>query len=276
MLKIVIERYYLLAIGRGIEMLLRITDHCKMACNHCFINATPKGKHMEFSTFMNSVKLANKLGAKVLLLSGGEPTDNPNFIKFLNFATLNFSGIITVISHGAYIEDKELCDKYFGDFPKVQYQITNDKRYYPKRLNRIRAGNVERKYKNVMFCWEIGGEIFPQGRARKHMKITEINAKVLGPRCFNLRSFIHHPMIPDISHAIQQLEKAGKFCTPSVNINGSIAMGESNQCQETMNIKDSIFDLTEKVKNSNCNDCGMLSKLSETHHRAINFKCEGV
>lgn len=253
-------------------MLLRITDHCMMACNHCFINATPKGKHMDFKVVMQSVTLANKLGVKALLISGGEPTDHPNYFDIIDYVKFNYSGQVIVISHGLFIDDKEYREKVFGQYKDVMFQITNDKRYYPKQLNRITAGNIERKHKNVSFIWKIGGELYPQGRARKHMGITDDTAKVKGTRCFNLRSIVNSVMEPSIAEAISMLELRGRFCTPSININGSIAMGESNQCPETATVTESIDLITQRFKESQCNDCGMLNKLPKTHKDAIRFK----
>lgn len=252
-------------------MLIRITDHCTMACSHCFVNATPKGKHMCFSTFIKAVELANKLRVKVLIVSGGEPTDHPQYLEFMDYLAFNYTGIISVVSHGLFINDKERCEEVFGRNKDVQFQITNDKRWYPQKLCRTTARRLEQKYKNVGFVWKIGGELFPQGRARRHLKITEDNAKVKGTRCFNLRSFVNSPAIDGVAAAIRELEQRGKFCTPSININGSIGMGESNECPETAYVTDSLDTISNSIKRSQCNDCGMLNKLSPAHHHAIGY-----
>lgn len=253
-------------------MLIRITDHCKMACNHCLVNATPKGQHMPMNLFIQAVALANKLNIKVLIISGGEPTDHPLYVDFMHYLTFNFHGVVTVTSHGDFIEDEEACQRYFGQFPAVAYQITNDNRYYPKELNRARAAIIEKQYPFVIFVWKIGGELFPQGRARRHLKITEENALGKASKCFNLRSLVHNPNIGSLYAAIKELESRGRFCTPSININGSLSMGESNECPETAQVGQELQALTNAIKGSQCNDCGMLSSLDPLYKEAIHFK----
>lgn len=252
-------------------MIIRITEACAMACSHCFISSTPKKPHMNFETFMGSVAFAKKAGVRGLILSGGEPTDHPQFCDMLGYLEHNYSGIVSVTTHGDYIDDAEACDRYFGKNPNVFFQVTNDARYYPKKLSRTRAAEIEKQYPNVVFVWEIGGHLYPQGRARKHMKITELNTGCVGTRCFNLRSFIRNEAIGSFKKAIAELESRMKFCTPSININGSIAMGESNDCPETAYITDTLDQVTQAMQSSGCNECGMLTALSPAHKIAVNY-----
>jgi MoaA/NifB/PqqE/SkfB family radical SAM enzyme len=77
-----------------------LTNHCKMKCAHCGVNASPKGKnYMSQQIFLEGLKLAEKLGTGVFL-GGGEPTDHPKFIYFLMEMLsadieLESSGVIT-------------------------------------------------------------------------------------------------------------------------------------------------------------------------------------
>jgi len=226
---------------------------------------------MPFDVFIQAVQLAKRAGAKSILISGGEPTDHPLYFEFINYLKFNYEGGVVVISHGAYIDDREKREAVFGQYKDVLFQITNDKRYYPKTLDRSMAMRLEVQYPNVTFIWKIGGELFPQGRALRHMKVTSENAKTKGTRCFNLRSMVNHPSIGNFSAAIAMLESQGRFCTPSININGSISMGESNECPETAYVDTSLDGITVAIKSSQCNDCGMLDKLSPFHHAAIGY-----
>lgn len=63
------------------EVTLEITQFCENECDYCSSNATPKGKHLEYSKiikFLESVKDINRIN-----ISGGEPLAHPNFYKIL-------------------------------------------------------------------------------------------------------------------------------------------------------------------------------------------------
>lgn len=242
-----------------------------MACSHCFINSTPKKSHMPFPTFIQAVQFAKRVGVSVLIISGGEPTDHPQFAEFMHYLTFNYDGAVTVCSHGDFIEDRDKCRKYFDQLPSLFWQITNDERYYPKALNRERAAEIERQYERIGFVWKIGGELYPQGRARRHMGITEETSKCVGTRCFNLRSLTCNPQVGTFQKAVAMLESRLRFCTPSINIDGTIGMGESTECPETARVTDTLEQVTKAIQTSQCNDCGMLNDLPKTHTDAINY-----
>ena len=66
-----------------------------------------------------------------------------------------------------------------------------------------------------------------------------------------------------------------RFCTPAIHPDGSIGMGESNECPMPVSVYDSNDTIRNSFRDSQCNDCGMLDKLSTMHHVAIRFYPEG-
>lgn len=252
-------------------MLIRITDHCKMGCSHCFIDSTPKGKHMDFPTFIKSVKFAIKSGVRSIIISGGEPTDHPQYVDFMNYLTLNYSQSISVCTHGMFIEDDNGVDTFIKPFKNVYFQIVNDPIFYPKSPSKLRLKEVLESNNNVSFFDHISSSIYPQGRARDVLKVTHETTNCKGSRCFNIRSIINSGTVDGFREAISTLEGANKFCTPSINIDGSIAMGESNNCPKTSKVTEELSEVFSSFKDSQCNDCGMLTNLDDRYKNAINY-----
>jgi hypothetical protein len=254
-------------------MVLRITEHCDLACKHCFIDASRKGQHMSMDTYIKTIECVRKLKPRVLLISGGEPTGHPEYLRMLGHAIVSLPDIkIIVISNGMWLKDDNKLRMYLDEFPTVEYQIVNDKRYYNKLLDVPSTEAIAARYKQLHLFWYISSKIYPQGRARSWMKVTEDTAECIGTRCFNLRSILNKYRDYSMSEAINQLELMGKFCQPSINIDGTIVGGESNDCPRTTgSITMSDKQLGDLMRSSSCNDCGMLNKLSPVHHAAVNY-----
>jgi len=226
---------------------------------------------MSLDNFQQAIRFANQSSAKILIISGGEPTSHPQFGEFLTYASKMFNGGIVVTTHGMYISEPTGCD-WFSVFPEIQFQITNDDRYYPVKIDKEAIKYVEATFKNVVFCDRIGGDIYPQGRAIRYLDITHRNSKCKGTKCFNLRSISNHQSTSGFTEVISILESQGRFCTPSINIDGSIAMGESNQCSTVGTIYQPMSKLYEAITSSQCNDCLMLNKLTPLHWNAIGYR----
>lgn len=64
-------------------MLLKITRKCLMGCNHCIENATPDGEHMTIEVFENTLEFLKRINPFSILITGGEPTDSPNFFYIM-------------------------------------------------------------------------------------------------------------------------------------------------------------------------------------------------
>lgn len=68
-------------------MLIQITNKCHEGCAHCMQCSHPQGKHMDMATFKNALKFARFLGVSSYIITGGEPTEHPQFYEFCE--TLN-------------------------------------------------------------------------------------------------------------------------------------------------------------------------------------------
>ncbi|WP_210498469.1 radical SAM protein [Vibrio crassostreae] len=252
-------------------MLVRITDKCTQGCSHCLVDSVPSGKHMTFSEFYNAIRFAISCGDESLLISGGEPTDNPSFHDFLNYAMMNFQGKIFVLSHGGFLQTRADVDNLVGRYPSVTFQFTSDPLYYKDLIPSDVADYID-SHRNAYVTRSLqdtGGFIYPQGRAIR-LGVTPETTRSIASKCFNLRSFVNAGY--SLKSAIGELRARAKMCTPSVNTDGSISMGESNQCPSVGNTTDNLDALTSSVKNSQCDDCGMICNLHPQYKSAIGFK----
>ncbi|MGL4252906.1 MAG: radical SAM protein [Fusobacteriaceae bacterium] len=255
-------------------MLIKITNSCGMVCKHCINDSKPGGSHMKFVDFQASIELAIKNNVQVIIIGGGEPTDHPGFYTFMDYLVENFKGVKIVVTHGYYLEEKpyDVATHKFQKYPDVLFQITNDKRYYPKSLSFQSEADVTGDFDNVKVFRELGGAIYPQGRALKYGKSLPQNPNVhQGTRCFNLRSISRSFLSNSLLDTIRELELRGKFCTPSISPDGFVGMGESNSCPPIGHVRTNVKELYENICTSQCNDCGMLNNLSQQHWDAIGF-----
>lgn len=228
-------------------MLVRLTNYCKMGCSHCLSDANQNGKHMDIDTFKSVLKFTKKYD-NMIFLSGGEPTNNPylfDFIELILNENIN-KKFILIMSNGLFLNDNNYTKQLLSY--GIDLQITNDSRYYPKKINKI-------KHQLLTYVDKIE-PVSPFGRALKNnIPITQKY-----PSCFNLRSLVYS--FNSFEKAINTLRyKAYKFCTPSINVDESINAGESPSCSKIGTIESSNEEITNNIQSLSCNKCGLFKNL---------------
>jgi hypothetical protein len=213
---------------------------------------------MTRAVFEATLMAAQRLDDIGLLISGGEPTDHPDVVEFLQLAKASTAGqYILLLSHGMWLTDpafdakkrEAILDLVTG------VQVTNDPRYYPRRIEQI-------NHPKVVYETQIR-QVSPFGRA----KTNKIATTRTTPLCFNLRSFARS--LQSFPAAIRMQRLRGSFCTPSININGDILAGESVSCCPIGNVTDPLPTLDAGIINLKCNRCGLVDGLSPMHKQAI-------
>jgi len=237
-------------------MLIRITNHCTMGCKHCMIDASgPDGEHMSLETYEKSLELSYLLGARALILSGGEPFDHPDVFKFIALAQAR-SFITLITTNGLFALDPEM--RRMAAQSGAMIQVTNDPRYYPRYL-----GLVREIFTDNDFSFEDHiQQIFPCRRTRE----AGIPSTRYSPMCFNMRSATR---AYDIISAISVLQTQGKLCSPSINIDGSVRAGETDTCFKLGTVDSTEGDLDEAYRTMHCNRCGLVKNLGPNHLAAI-------
>lgn len=241
-------------------MLIRITNACTMGCSHCLVDAKPHGEMMAQETFEDALDLAHALYSPIILISGGEPTMHPNILSMLKEARVGSPGMtFLLLSNGEFLHEKptewvhELLDLVDG------VQVTHDARFYPRRVR-------EFDHKKVIHETAIR-QVTPLGRASDFPVADSCKA----PQCFNLRSATRSL---GLAFAVKHLRSMGKFCTPSIDPDGSVRAGESPFCCKIGDVNSSVRDMEHELRKPPCNKCKAVCKLSDAAKKAVGLPTE--
>lgn len=237
-------------------MLIRITDRCHMNCNHCMVDARPDGAHMTEDVFRAALEFCKIDVAPVLMLSGGEPSEHPELIRFLDMAaTAGFK--CAFLTNGMYLFEKPELARAIAE-RVFAVQVTNDVRYYPKRL----PGPLP----DGMTCDTLR-VLSPFGRARRAIARGKLKCTQHAPPCFNLRSATRH--FGSVELALAALRTRGRMCIPSINVDGIVVAGEAPSCAPLGTVGTSAQGITRALLSLRCGKCGLVEGLSAEHKRAI-------
>lgn len=242
-------------------MLIRITNKCRMGCNHCMVDAKPDGESMTMETFKDVVAFVGRFQFQVAMLSGGEPTEHPDLLKMIDILQAE-DIIVMVLSNGMFIEEKpELADILIEK--KIMIQVTRDPRFYPVDPHwQIDFPKFVKEYPN--FCFEDHIRmVSPFGRALTNK--LECNRQ--SPLCFNLRSIGRK--LRDFTAAVLQLRLMHKMCIPSINPDGTLVAGEAPSCHVIGCVTDNNLTLTNNLCQMKCNKCGLANDLPPEYRHAI-------
>lgn len=230
-------------------MLIRITTQCQMQCSHCFVDAKPKGQMVNAATFVDALEWSAALDPLVLL-TGGEPTEHHDVVPLI-YQTKRKAPVVGLLSNGAFLSDSAKTEGLLAT--GVTIQVTNDPRFYPRGLPRVL------EHPQISYAYRVP-TLIALGRWRGP-------STRIAPGCYNLRSLTRH--LGSLANAIRYLRANHKFCTPSVDPNGTIRAGESPLCYPVGTVWDSDRALTEKLLAHDCDRCGLHSELSRERRETI-------
>lgn len=235
-------------------MIINITQHCTLRCPHCMQNACPeRTEMMSKEVFIQAMQFAKGIGSQMVLLSGGEPTTHPMFFEFLQLALDNFISV-SVLSNGTFIRDHAFTEKFasmVADRNGFFLQISSFKGLY---------ANYDEVHKPHLKAWKLfGKKVFisdevtdeiqmkPLGRACSgewHDEAKRVNGF---PSCINA-ALVMAQLVGDLKNKIGAvLEFHHRFCLPIVSWDGSIRLGESEQCKVVANVSEPLRDINEKM-----------------------------
>lgn len=241
-------------------MLIRITNRCTMGCKHCMIDASgPDGEHMGLDVFRQAIEFADSCEAKAILISGGEPFEHPDIGEVLAICAETQKRRhlpITICSNGLFALDKDKHD--LACRSGLIIQVTNDQRFYGRNLSLIRH-----MFDLPGMCFEDNIRVIMPCRRTKENNIASSR---VSPLCFNLRSATR---TLGIIRGLAELEMRGRFCTPSINVDGSILAGEADTCHKIGDVSMRLEAVEDTIKTIRCNKCGLLDNLSPLHRAAI-------
>lgn len=253
-------------------MLIKVTNYCSMGCWHCMENSTVAGEHMTKDVFLRALDFTERLEAglwerglpKLLLLSGGECSEHPEFPDLVDEA-VNRGFTPLLITNGMWLGDAELRLRVLPPGRKVLVQVVNDPRFYPKAPLRIVDGRIA--YIDHV------AQLVPIGRARGKKPPQGMTSRS-APASFNVRSLTRS--FGDVRQALlvvrtpRAAKPMGDQCAPSVSWNGDFVAGENIHCFKVGTVDSTAEEVTRNIlAMGECNRCGLEAGLSQNHKVAI-------
>lgn len=257
-------------------MLIKITRSCHNGCIHCCNDNKPCNEHMSLETFKEALLFAEKYDKNNIVgneIAGGEPTEHPLFFQFLDtyFEVLGKNKLLTVATNGHYLlEHHEIIHEYLEKYPTLSFQITYDNRYYPKKLDITKRAL---RHKRIIIVTEIG-KMYPQGRAvTNKLKVSD---NIMCPPCFNLKLIMMQMKVNKLEDIFTTMRKMEKYCSPSIQFDGSIAFGEYDSCPKYCSIYDDEKTIINAISAFDCNGCPEAIKICEQKFLTGELKVRGV
>lgn len=262
-------------------MVLKITDSCDMGCSHCLSDCKPTNNFMSWETLKIVDAFISIIDPLCLIISGGEPLMHPEFEAILNYIYGEFSCLaITIATNGEWLlAHKDDAIRMYERYPHVMWQISNDSRFYPRKIDLKNDLWKNRDRYILTINDDCVQKVYPLGRAEKNGLGEEFKCS----QCFNIRSATYQ--MGDFQKAVKALEARGKFCTPSITWDGYLDLGESNLCKPLGKVEyymSTFFDknttsmfseITKDTINFTCKKCQWINeKLPALHKTTINFE----
>ncbi len=215
-----------------------------MECPHCMQDSKPEPMHMSQETLDQVIQHAKEAGVHAILISGGEPTEHPQFKEITERIISEFP-MIGIISNGQWIDDPEKT-KILQELmknPGVFLQITNVPGIYPKGINEEKIKElfpgtpIEHGPLHIMTLGRARGDERFEKEAREDSLTTT--------SCFS--SALTVAQLP-YKETLRNLEIRGKFCHPLVDWKGKLHWSESWLCPSFAEISESLEEISKKAK----------------------------
>jgi organic radical activating enzyme len=221
-------------------------------------DATPGGEHMTDEVFEATMDFLDRVNSPLWLITGGEPTMHPKFLPLMAAANSR-AGVqrVKIISNGHFLFDDDYTQQIMSLGNPIQ--VTYDKRYYPIRIDADKA----KSYPLIEFTDTVQ-RIYPQGRAVD----SHLPPNAIGPKCYNVRS-IARRNTTNLTETILLLRVMGKFCSPSINADGSISAGESRLCHKIGSVFDNPATVFKNLQEMSCDKCGLLGNLALSYRKVL-------
>ena len=228
-------------------MLLQITNRCRMACPHCLDDANPYAPHMTEETCRRAVAFAKDSGDRLLIVSGGEPTEHPQLFDMCRIVSQ--SGLpFSICSNGMWLGDpkkewvmEKVCklDGFCGG------QLYSNSKWYRLHNETMRKWEASRaKWESMhllMDNTDIRG-MLDLGRARNCPEaIAEAERSPYHNSC--LSSCITLAQSADSHDFFNLMHMQHRFCTPLIDVVGNVHMSESWLCPSCGNVNTDIRDV---------------------------------
>lgn len=235
-------------------MIINITQHCTLRCPHCMQNAGPERKEMmSKEMFIQALQFAKNISSRVVMISGGEPTSHPEFFDFLKLLVESCFISVSVLSNGTFLKDHAFAERFAKMVSKRSgfcLQISSFKGLYANydevhkpNLKALRLFGI-----NAVVCDKPGEiQMKPLGRACSGKWYDEAKHINGFPSCINSSLILAQTKDIQLFEIGSLMERYHHFCVPIVSWNGSIRLGESEQCKVVANISEPLSVINQKL-----------------------------
>lgn len=261
-------------------MLVKITESCSMGCSHCLSDCKPCDKHMTLNTlyYVLDFIIKNNISENIII-SGGEPTEHPEFEKFIDIIIDTLKSIprfkmITIATNGFWILEnidkaKEIVNKS-DEITNIYFQVSTDSRYYPKKIDLTKR--IWRE-KGFVLCGNCVEQINPMGRALENKIPTDKKAS----SCANVimlskQLYLKNNKLPSFKNIIDTMLVNDKVCTPVINYCGDIFLGESSLCTKCSSIFKDEKNIVKDILNFKCNKCNLNKDIAQIYKDLLNLE----
>lgn len=185
---------------------IELTDKCNIKCRYCYGAFTPANCNFyKLGEIIPLFKTLKARGVKVVELTGGEPTVNPQFNEIFNLACNTFDNV-TVMSNAVHFQ-KDTFDIFTRHRNKLSFSISIDgfseetnafqrqvKNTFTKTIENITYINRQIQPKNIRVVYMLTNEnkkeldSFYQFMAKEQIRnvIISIPEHIEDGRCYNL------------------------------------------------------------------------------------------
>lgn len=223
-------------------MLIQITNRCSEGCPHCMQNSLPDGPHMSLSVFRAAVAFGRFLKCNVYVISGGEPTEHPQFLDFCQILNdsigKNGKAAISVTSNGMwYPEKKDMIEKLAKLKNFIGMQVYTNRQWYRNYDRIIRYREEIDKMAKVtvdtapLFMQDLGRARFNE----EAQKASEQNPHFMS--CLN-----GHLLIKQASplRRLDGMMIPNALCKPLIDFRGNVHLSESCLCPSFGNVAEDL------------------------------------
>lgn len=256
-------------------MLIQITNTCRMGCPHCMDAATPEPNHMTMETFFKAIGLAERLNVRALVISGGEPTEHPDWARMITHAAQRFPSV-SVPTNGAWLfspSKRHQMTEILRLNANVKLQVSSFPGLYKdheKTVAAVKEYALELKALGLKKRLHletdrrlIDDKMIELGRCKLHPELAE-----LARRSSKTASCVSGSVVSaqtTLDKAIPLLESRGQFCKPMVGFDGGIRFSESYLCPPFASVHDPYGTIIEKAHAWRpCGGCDGFRKLKES------------
>lgn len=256
-------------------MLIQLTNTCQMGCPHCLQDSLPQPMHMTEETCVEAIKFWAKSGAHVVNLSGGEPTEHPQFERILELwtyamdetaRTTNTPYALNIITNGEWIHDRNKV-KIIKDFLAIRrfghlitnVQISSFKGLYKNYNDIQKHKKTLLAIKGITIADEGILNMCSLGRAKNH----EPSKKAAAENPYHMSCFMFSQVkgqCKSLPEAVVRFEITQHFCSPMVDWKGNVHCSESWLCPSCGHCTDE--DIEQKIMDwKPCGGCADYQKM---------------